>query len=154
MTDSQGILNLDIRAIMETIPHRYPFLLVDRVEELDIEGKRLVAIKNVTMNEPYFQGHYPGLPVMPGVLQIEAMAQAAAIFMLFQPSNAGKTPLFTGIDRVKFRRQVGPGDQLRIVIEVGRMKPRVAKCETKCFVGDQLACEAELTCMLADAPEE
>lgn len=154
MSESNSMLKLDIREIMEAIPHRYPFLLVDRVIELDMEARRLVAIKNVTMNEPYFMGHYPGMPVMPGVLQIEAMAQAAAIFMLLQPTNRGKTPLFTGIDAVKFRRQVGPGDQLKIVIEVGRMKPRVAKCETKCFVDDQLACEAQLTCMLAETPEE
>ena len=154
MTDPQGILQLNIREIMEAIPHRYPFLLVDRVTELDMEGRRLVALKNVTMNEPFFQGHYPGLPVMPGVLQIEAMAQAAAIFMLLQPNNAGKTPLFAGIDGVRFRRQVVPGDQLRIVIEVGRMKASVAKCETKCFVGDDLTCEAQLTCILADKEDK
>ena len=141
---------LDVNQIKAIIPHRYPFLLIDRVISIDAPAMKLVAIKNVTVNEPFFIGHYPELPVMPGVLQVEAMAQAACIFLLLQPQNRGKVPFFTGIDGVKFRRQVVPGDQLRIEIDVTKLKSRVARCNTRCLVDGELACEAELTCMLAE----
>ena len=149
MTDTPEIsLPLDIRAIMEKIPHRYPFLLVDRVLKMDKPTWHLVALKNVTMNEPFFAGHYPEMPVMPGVLQVEAMAQAAAIFIMSQPESQGKVPFFASIDNVKFRRPVVPGDQLRIEIQVLRYKSRIAKAEGKCLVEGELASEALLTCML------
>jgi 3-hydroxyacyl-[acyl-carrier-protein] dehydratase len=142
---------LDVNQIKELIPHRFPFLLVDRVLSIDLENLRLTAIKNVTVNEPFFVGHYPDLPVMPGVLQVEAMAQAACIFLLRKPENKGKVPFFTGIDGVKFRRQVVPGDQLRIEVQVVRLKPRVAKCQVQCLVEGAVTAEALLTCMLGDA---
>lgn len=141
---------LDINQIKAIIPHRYPFLLIDRVLSIDTVAMKLVALKNVTVNEPFFIGHYPELPVMPGVLQVEAMAQAACIYLLLQPQNRGKVPFFTGIDGVKFRRQVVPGDQLRVEIDVTKLKSRVARCLTRCLVEGELACEAELTCMLAE----
>lgn len=145
-------LQLDVTDIMKIIPHRYPFLLVDRVVEIDNENLRLVAVKNVTMNEPQFTGHYPGLPVMPGVLIVEAMAQAACIFMLKQEQYRNHVPYFTGIDGVKFRRQVTPGDQLRLEVQVTRFRRRVAKCDTRALVDGELAVEAQLTCMLGDPP--
>ena len=111
-------MTLDIQDILGLLPHRYPFLLIDRVIEFE-RAKRLVAIKNVTVNEPFFQGHFPGYPIMPGVLVIEAMAQAGAIVMLSElPDRETKLAVFTGIDKAKFRRQVVPGDQLRIEVEV------------------------------------
>ncbi len=143
---------MDINQIKEIIPHRYPFLLVDRVVEINYETQTLVAIKNVTANEPFFVGHYPHYPVMPGVLVVEAMAQASCIYMLSVPENKGKTPFFAAIDGVKFRRQIVPGDQLRLICVQQKMKRRVAKCRVECFVYGDLAVEAELTCMLADAP--
>ncbi|MBT3601942.1 MAG: 3-hydroxyacyl-ACP dehydratase FabZ [Candidatus Latescibacteria bacterium] len=137
---------LDIDGIMEALPHRYPFLLLDRVIEWD-RGKRLVAIKNVTMNEPFFQGHFPGNPVMPGVLILEAMAQAAAIMM--KNDDVGDVvPLFMGIDKARFRRQVVPGDQLRLEVETLQARRNVCKGAGKAFVGDELAAEAELMAML------
>jgi beta-hydroxyacyl-ACP dehydratase FabZ len=151
MTDGKTNLDtLDIRAIMDTIPHRYPFLLVDRVIELRDDPPGLVAIKNVTMNEPYFTGHYPGRPIMPGVLQIEAMAQAACIWLLLKPENAGKVPLFAAVDGVRFRKPVVPGDQIRIEAFVERTKGRITKAATKCIVDGEVACEATLTCVLGD----
>ena len=142
---------MDINQIQQIIPHRFPFLLVDRVIEMDVEKGHLVAIKNVTMNEQHFVGHYPHQPVMPGVLMIEAMAQAAAILMLAQPQYKGKTPYFSGIDEAKVRRMVVPGDQLRIEVDVIKFKSRAGKTAARCLVDGQLACEAILTCMLGDA---
>lgn len=139
---------MDINRIREILPHRFPFLMIDRVIEIDYENLRLVAIKNVTMNEPFFAGHYPDVPVMPGVLQVEAMAQAACIFLLRKPENEGKVPYFTGIDSARFRRQVIPGDQLRIECELLRLKKRVAKCQCRCLVNGEMVAEALLTCML------
>lgn len=136
--------SLDIKRIIETIPHRYPFLMVDRVIEFIGEGE-LVAIKNVTINEPYFQGHYPGEPVMPGVLQIEAMAQASGIMLLRLGSAEGKTPFLMSVDKVKFRRPVRPGDQL--VINCKLMKVRgnkLASAEATCTVGGNVVSSAEL----------
>ncbi len=113
---------MDIREIMEILPHRYPFLLVDRILELE-DRKRVVALKNVTINEPFFQGHFPGVPVMPGVLQCEAMAQAAGIMMLNRLRGTGKLAFLMSMNHVKFRKPVVPGDQLTI-IEIGRASCR------------------------------
>ena len=142
---------LEIGDIQKLIPHRYPFLLVDRIVELDEVAQRIVAIKNVTINEPYFQGHYPDRPVMPGVLQVEAMAQAVCVYLFLLPQYKGKVPLFAGIDGVRFRRQVVPGDQLRIEGQMTRMKSRVAKCQARCTVDGELVVEALLTCVLSEA---
>jgi 3-hydroxyacyl-[acyl-carrier-protein] dehydratase len=141
-------MTLDIQDILGLLPHRYPFLLIDRVVEFE-RGKRLTAIKNVTMNEPFFQGHFPGYPIMPGVLVIEAMAQAGAIIMMSEmPDREKKLAVFTGIDKAKFRRQVIPGDQLRIEVEVLAFKTRIGRMEAKAYVGDKLACQAVLTCSI------
>lgn len=138
---------LDINEIKEIIPHRYPFLLVDRITELE-EGKRVVGIKNVTVNEPFFQGHFPQYPVMPGVLILEAMAQVGAVAILKLPQFAGKIGFYAGIDNARFRRQVVPGDQLRIEVEIVKLKGSIAKSAAKAYVGDELACEAELMCAI------
>jgi 3-hydroxyacyl-[acyl-carrier-protein] dehydratase len=147
-------MTLDIQGILGLLPHRYPFLLIDRVVEFE-RGKRLVAIKNVTMNEPFFQGHFPGYPIMPGVLVIEAMAQAGAIVMMNEiPDRDKKLAVFTGIDKAKFRRQVIPGDQLRIEVEVLAFRPRIGRMEAKAYVGDKLACQAILTCSIVPREPE
>jgi len=134
---------LDFGEIQRILPHRYPFLLVDRIIELE-EGRRVVGIKNVTINEPFFQGHFPGRPVMPGVLIIEAMAQVGAVGILKLPEYRGKIVLFAGIDKARFRRQVVPGDQLRLEVQVVKLRGPVGKCEAKAFVADELAAEAQL----------
>ncbi|MDF9406963.1 MAG: 3-hydroxyacyl-(acyl-carrier-protein) dehydratase FabZ [Pelotomaculum sp. PtaB.Bin013] len=138
---------LDINQIQEILPHRYPFLLVDRI--LSVEGgKKAVGIKNVTANEPYFWGHYPGYPVMPGVLIVEAMAQVGAVAILKLPEFAGKIALFAGIDKARFRRQVVPGDQLRIEVEVLKLRSKVGKSYAVAYVGEEIAAEAELMFMV------
>lgn len=129
--------------IREILPHRYPFLLVDRILEIE-DGKRAVGIKNVSQNEPFFQGHFPGKPVMPGVLILEAMAQVGAAAILRLPDYAGKLALFAGVDKVRFRRLVVPGDQLRMEVEVIKIKGRIGKAKAAAYVGDETACEAEL----------
>ena len=135
---------LDIQGIMRYLPHRYPFLLIDRVLVCE-PRKMLRAVKNVTVNEPFFQGHFPGHPVMPGVLMIEALAQAAAILTHRTLGTASETIfLFAGIDHARFRRQVVPGDQLRLEVDVIRIKPTFAKFATRALVGDEVAAEAEL----------
>lgn len=134
---------LDIKQIQEILPHRYPFLLVDRIISLE-EGKKAVGIKNVSVNEPFFQGHFPGFPVMPGVLILEAMAQVGAVIVLKMPQFAGKIALFAGIDKVRFRRQVFPGDQLRIEVEVLKLRSAVGKSYAAAYVGEEMAAEAEL----------
>ncbi|MBM7853692.1 3-hydroxyacyl-[acyl-carrier-protein] dehydratase [Desulfohalotomaculum tongense] len=133
----------DVQKIQQILPHRYPFLLVDRIIEVE-EGKRAVGIKNVSINEPFFQGHFPGHPVMPGVLIIEAMAQVGAVALLSMPEYAGKLALFAGIDGARFRRQVVPGDQLKIEVEVTKLRGRIGKSKAKAYVDDHLAAEAEL----------
>lgn len=143
---------IDIQQILELLPHRYPFLLVDGVVECDDE-KRIVAIKNVTMNEPFFQGHFPGAPVMPGVLQLEAMAQTGGILLNRLGGDGKGIPYFMSIDKAKFRKVVKPGDQLRIEVEITNIKRRAARFQGKCFVDDSLASEAELMCMLASKKE-
>jgi 3-hydroxyacyl-[acyl-carrier-protein] dehydratase len=141
---------LDIRAILEHLPHRYPFLLVDRVLELE-KGKRIVAIKNVTINEPFFVGHFPHVPVMPGVLIIEALAQAAGI-LSFQTmgrvSDANSVYYFVGIDGARFKRPVGPGDQVRLEVEIVRISRSIWKYAGKATVDGNVAAEAELMCTL------
>ncbi|WP_028308060.1 3-hydroxyacyl-ACP dehydratase FabZ [Desulfitibacter alkalitolerans] len=138
---------LDIKEIQEIIPHRYPFLLVDRIIELE-EGKRAVGIKNVSVNEAHFQGHFPNHPVMPGVLIIEALAQVGAVAVLKLPQYAGKIAFFAGIDKVRFRKQVVPGDQLRLEVELVKIKGPVGKGVGKAYVGEELAAEGELTFMI------
>lgn len=135
---------LEIREIMERIPHRYPFLLVDRVIEL-VPQQRIVALKNVTINEPFFQGHFPGAPVMPGVLIIEALAQAGAVLLLSAiPDRASKLVYFTGINEARFRRPVVPGDQIRLTMEVLKLRSRTCKMRGTAEVEGELAAEAEI----------
>ncbi len=135
---------LDIQRILDIMPHRYPFLLVDRIVELE-PGRRVVGIKNVTINEPFFQGHFPGRPIMPGVLIIEAMAQCGGFLMLNTLADPrGKVVYFLAIDAARFRRQVVPGDQLRIEVDMLKAKARMAKVRARAFVGQELAAEAEL----------
>ncbi|PTD97051.1 3-hydroxyacyl-ACP dehydratase FabZ [Pseudothauera lacus] len=141
---------MEINEILQYLPHRYPFLLVDRVLELE-EGKRILALKNVTMNEPFFPGHFPNHPVMPGVLIVEAMAQAAALLsfktMGVKPDE-NSVVLFAGIDNVRFKRQVVPGDQLMFDVEILQGKRNIYKYKGVARVGDQIATEAELMCAL------
>jgi 3-hydroxyacyl-[acyl-carrier-protein] dehydratase len=141
--DKGVLLLLDINQIQSVLPHRYPFLLVDRIVTVE-EGRRVVGIKNVSVNEPFFQGHYPGYPVMPGVLIIEAMAQVGATLLLLMPEFTGKIPLFAGIDKARFRRQVIPGDQLKIEVEIRKLRGRVGKSYATAYVGEEMAAEAEL----------
>jgi 3-hydroxyacyl-[acyl-carrier-protein] dehydratase len=139
---------LDIVAIQRILPHRYPFLLIDRVVEI-VRQQRLVALKNVTINEPFFPGHFPGFPIMPGVLVIEAIAQAGGVLLLTEIEDRdSKLLVFTGIERAKFRRPVVPGDQLRIEVEVLAWRQNAGRMLGKAFVGDKLACEAVVTCRL------
>ena len=141
---------LDIVEIMKILPHRYPFLLVDKVLEVE-QGKRIVAIKNVTMNEPFFQGHFPDFPVMPGVLIIEAMAQVAAIMAYLASGNDSneKVSYFMAIDNARFRKPVKPGDTLRIEIETIFHKRGIWSVAGKTYVGDVLMTEADLKATLA-----
>jgi 3-hydroxyacyl-[acyl-carrier-protein] dehydratase len=141
---------MDIHQILRKLPHRYPILLVDRVLELE-KGVRILALKNVTINEPFFNGHFPHRPVMPGVLMLEALAQAAAVLAF---ETLGVEPdeqtvyYFAGIDGARFKRPVEPGDQLMLDVTMGRMKAGIFKFQAKARVGDELAVEAELTCAM------
>jgi len=140
---------MDIQAIREILPHRYPMLLVDRIEEL--EAERIVGIKNVTINEPFFNGHFPDFPVMPGVLIVEAMAQVAGVLVLSQmPDRANKLVLLATVEQAKFRKPVRPGDQLRIEMKVGKRKATVAKMFGTATVDGVIVAEAEMLCKLAD----
>jgi 3-hydroxyacyl-[acyl-carrier-protein] dehydratase len=136
---------IDVREIMAIMPHRYPFLLVDRIESLK-EGEEIVGIKNVTINEPFFAGHFPGNPIMPGVLIIEAMAQVGGILAFHSSPKewAGSLVYFMGIDKVRFRKPVVPGDQLRLKLTTIRQKQRVFKMRGEAYVEDTLVAEAEL----------
>jgi beta-hydroxyacyl-ACP dehydratase FabZ len=141
---------LDITQIQAILPHRYPFLLVDRIVDYE-PGKRVVGVKNVTLNEPFFAGHFPGAPVMPGVLIVEAMAQTAGVMMLASlPDRETKLVFFTGIDGAKFRRPVVPGDQLRLELTVLKLRPRYIKLRGEAYVDGQLVAEAEISSALVD----
>ncbi|MGB7549442.1 MAG: 3-hydroxyacyl-ACP dehydratase FabZ [Terracidiphilus sp.] len=147
-------MTFDIQEILDFLPHRYPFLLIDRIVEFE-PTKRLVAIKNVTINEPFFQGHFPGYPIMPGVLVVEAMAQAGGIIIMHElPDRKEKLVVFTGIERAKFRRPVTPGDQLRIEVEVLSIRPRAGRILGRALVDGKLACEATLTCQVVPRVRE
>jgi UDP-3-O-[3-hydroxymyristoyl] N-acetylglucosamine deacetylase/3-hydroxyacyl-[acyl-carrier-protein] dehydratase len=141
---------MDVRRIIRLMPHRYPMLLIDRVVEMDGD-RRAVGIKNVTMNEPFFQGHYPGTPVMPGVLIVEAMAQLAGLLLSRKLEHSGKIPMLLSLDKVKLRRPVVPGDQLILEVENIRVKARTGHVRAQAFVGAQLASEAEIKFMLVDS---
>ncbi len=139
----------DINQIKTMLPHRYPFLLVDRVLEL-VPKQRLVALKNVTVNESFFNGHFPEKPVMPGVLIIESMAQAAGLVMLSEEEHKGKVPYFTGIDNARFRKTIVPGDQIIIEIDVIRIKGNVGRAKAIAKVDNQVATEAELMFVMGE----
>lgn len=132
--------NIDIQKIL---PHRYPFLLVDRIVEIE-EGKRAVGIKNVTINEPFFQGHFPGNPIMPGVLIVEAMAQVGAVAILSMEEYKGKLAVFTGIEKMRFRKQVIPGDILVMEVEMIAIKRGIGKARVSAKVEDKIAAEGEI----------
>ncbi len=134
---------LDVTQIKEIIPHRYPFLLVDKILEIE-EGQKAIGIKNVTANEEFFNGHFPDYPVMPGVLIVEALAQVGAVAMLKKEENRGKLALFTGIDNCRFKRQVKPGDQLRLEVEIIRIKGPIGKGKAIATVDGEIACETEI----------
>lgn len=139
---------MDAIEVQAILPHRYPFLLVDRVVELD-SGRRAVGLKNVTVNDPYFQGHFPGRPVFPGVLIVEALAQLGGVLAIRSSSVEGSPIVYlTGIDKAKFRKPVIPGDQIRLEVEVIKRRPPFWKMQGKAFVGNDLVCEAESTAML------
>ena len=141
---------MDIRGIMDSIPHRYPFLLVDRILEMEA-GRRIVALKSVTIDEFFFQGHFPGAPVMPGVLIVEALAQAGAVLLLHDmPDRARKLVYFTGIDSARFRRPVVPGDRLRLTMEVVKLRSRTCKMRGIAEVDGQIVAEADILSALVD----
>ncbi len=135
---------MDVNEILAMLPHRYPFMLVDRITEMDIEAQRIVGYKNLTFNEPFFQGHFPNEPIMPGVMQLEAMAQISGILLNKVNERDGAIAYFMSIDKAKFRRKVVPGDVLRMEIEVTRMRSRMATVSGKAYVGDDLASQAQL----------
>ena len=149
---SENVKTYNIEEVMKILPHRYPFLLLDRLE-VEVPGEKGVGIKNVTMNEEFFQGHFPNNPVMPGVLQIEAMAQTAGAVVIAQDDNYAektKNVLFMAIDGVKFRKQVKPGDQLRMHVEKIKARRNIFVFKGTAMVDGQVACEAELTAMIVD----
>lgn len=134
---------MNIKEIQELLPHRYPFLLVDRIIEIEY-GKKAIGIKNVTANEPFFQGHFPGNPIMPGVLIVEAMAQVGAVSILGMEEHKGKLAVFAGIDGMRFKRQVIPGDTLRMEVEMIAMKRGIGKAKAEAYVGEELAAAGQL----------
>lgn len=140
---------LNIHEIMEILPHRYPFLLVDRIIEME-PGKWAIGEKQVTINEPFFQGHFPGLPIMPGVLIVEALAQTGGVAMLSLPDYRNKIGLFAGIDAVRFKHPVRPGDTLRLEARFDRIRMGVGRGKVKATVANQLACEGEIMFILTD----
>jgi 3-hydroxyacyl-[acyl-carrier-protein] dehydratase len=145
---------LDINQIQQILPHRYPFLLIDRVVEIE-RRKRIVAIKNVTINEPFFQGHFPGYPIMPGVLMVEAMAQAGGALLLTEiPDRDKMLMVFAGIEKARFRRPVTPGDQVKIVVEVLAWRTTAVRMEGKAYVADKLVAEAIITCRLVPRAQQ
>ena len=144
-----GAATLDIDQVMKLLPHRYPFLMIDKVTE--INGDKVVAVKNVTINEPYFQGHFPNHPIMPGVLQLEAMAQAAGILTMRRAENFGKLAYFMSAESVKWRKPVKPGDTLVINVELTKSRGKIGKAKGVCTVNGETVSEAEVTFMLVDA---
>ncbi|MCH8822392.1 MAG: UDP-3-O-[3-hydroxymyristoyl] N-acetylglucosamine deacetylase [Planctomycetes bacterium] len=145
--------NVDIRGIQRLLPHRYPMLLVDRIVHIEAD-KKAIGIKNVTINEPFFQGHYPGTPIMPGVLIVEAMAQLGGLLMSQKLEHAGKVAILLSLDKVKLRRPVTPGDQLVMEAVAIRAKPRTGTVKCKAYVGSELAAEAQIRFMMVDAEQE
>src|SRR6201987_2858535 len=147
-TSKAAPTTLDINEIQRILPHRYPFLLIDRVIDLT-PRERIIAIKNVTINEPFFQGHFPNLPIMPGVLVVEAIAQAGGALLLTEVEDRDqKLMVFTGIERARFRRPIIPGDQVRIEVEVKSWRMNAVRMEGKAFVGEKRVAEATVTCQL------
>ncbi|MEW6166283.1 MAG: 3-hydroxyacyl-ACP dehydratase FabZ [Pseudomonadota bacterium] len=147
----------DINEILKLLPHRYPFLLVDRVLSVDAEGRVLTALKNVTFNEPFFPGHFPGLPTMPGVIILEAMAQACGILAVRKSGiskDSGFILYFAGIDECRFKRPVVPGDQLHFRVELDKQKRDLWKFKAQATVDGELACSAEMMCVLKDAKRD
>ena len=142
---------LDVNQIMRVLPHRFPFLMVDRV--ISIEGSHIVAQKNVSINEPYFEGHFPNHPIMPGVLQLEAIAQVAGILMLKKAENIGKLAYFMAAENVKWRKPVLPGDVLTIDVELTKSRGKIGKAIGKCLVDGEEVSEALVTFMLVDAQD-
>ncbi|NNC72397.1 MAG: 3-hydroxyacyl-ACP dehydratase FabZ [Sphingomonadaceae bacterium] len=154
-TENAAVTGFDIRKVMAAIPHRYPMLLVDRVEEI-VPGESITAVKGVTMNEHFFQGHFPGRPIMPGVMIIEALAQTAAIMAVTELEllDSGKLVYFMAIDSAKFRAPVEPGCLLTFKVRFTRKRFPVCKFAGEAWIGDKLAAECEFTAMIADPPEE
>ena len=153
MSEGAAVGPLDIKRVMAALPHRYPMLLVDRVEELILD-RSIVAIKAVTINEGFFQGHFPGRPIMPGVLIVEALAQAAGVLAVesLGLAGSGKLVYFMAIDGAKFRAPVEPGVLLRLEVEFVQKRSTVCKFAGKAYVGDKLAAQADFTAMIADPP--
>src|SRR5579863_900882 len=140
---------MDIEGVMRILPHRYPFLMVDRIAKID--GNHIVGIKSVSINESYFQGHFPGHPIMPGVLQLEAIAQTAGILTLRQAESFGKIAYFMAAESVKWRKPVRPGDMLVIDVEITKFRGKIGKAKGVCSVGGDTVSEAEVTFMLVDS---
>jgi len=149
MPETEG--TMDIQEIKKYIPHRFPFLFIDKVTKIMDDG--LIAVKNVTGNEDFFSGHFPAYPVMPGVLQLEALAQASALFVIYKYALGNKPVFFMSIDKVKFRSQVVPGDTLTLEVRLERFGGKIAKVSGKGFVGDKLAIEAEMVAMIDTGPK-
>lgn len=150
MSDLKYALPMGVVEIEKLLPHRFPFLLLDRIIEFE-PRKRIVAIKNVTANEPFFQGHFPGYPIMPGVLALEAMAQAGALMILHESETPGdRLIFFTGVDACRFRAPIVPGDQLRLEVDVLAFRSTAGKMQGRAMVGDKLAAEATLSCAVVN----
>jgi len=150
--ETQAPVSLSNLEIQEIIPHRFPFLLVDKIVEMEW-GKRAVGIKNVTINEPFFAGHFPGFPVMPGVLIVEAIAQVGAVAVLGMPENRGKLAFFAGLDEVRFKRQVVPGDTLRIEVTLTRVRGYIGQGTGEATVDGQLACRGSFMFAMGKEPD-